>query len=167
MLQSLYFTSNCLYNADKVEPITLREGKYFKPKGGLWVSPKNDDLTIWEHFCSSENFNTHKLSIRNKILISNEAKVCTMNTLEDFHRLHKEYPAFQGSQPAIDWIAMSKNFDVFHLTEQGQAETRMPTIMYGWDIETIFIFNPSIIIGSEIELQPIEFINEFSKQISY
>ena len=95
--------------------------------------------------------------------LSRKAKICTIDTVEDYHRLMQKYakPKYENSEysslfkeKVIDWKKLSKDYDAFHLTERAFWEMRLPLSnilecedgselcdFYSYDCESWILFN--------------------------
>ena len=132
---------------------------HIKPKGGLWLSsydPTHEWLSDWGNWCSCE---MPEWIGNDGILIDikRTARIAQIKDMNDLRHYFKRYPFirygknglgdkeilyFQGK--CLDFELMRKDFDIIHLTQQGQYETRMPSgplDLYGWDCESSLMLN--------------------------
>jgi hypothetical protein len=118
----------------------IENANWVKPKYGLWASPI-DSKWGWKDWGEVENygnFNSH-------FIFNYEGNILIIDSLNDLLRLpfysycFLKYPDFEK---------LSKKYDAILLTVKGEKETRYtsPKNLYGWDCESICIFNPNGII---------------------
>ena len=130
-----------------------------KPNGGLWSSsytPNNPDISDWIRWCR-ENCQKNWVG-RDSILLEIEpdARIWTINSQDDLLNLYRLYPRVTfGKQKYIDYVEVAKDWDIIHLTEDGEWVCRYPRIwinkhhdielnLYGWDCESSLILNDVI-----------------------
>lgn len=102
-----------------------------KPAGCLWGSTllhNGGYPSDWLRWVASEGFMLNKYSsMAVSFKLSRKAKICTIDTVEDYHRLMRKYakPKYENSEysslfkeKVIDWKKLSKDYDAFHLTER-------------------------------------------------
>ena len=134
---------------DQVHNITFRN----KPFGGLWSCPTVDKDIDWNEWCINNDFDANREEWF-KFVLSEDAKVkvvCTNKDLETLPRI-KEYKNAFGSSAIfnedIDFEALAKEYDAIlvymYRTNEGWLES-MYQKLYGWDVDTLFVFNPNII----------------------
>jgi len=140
------------FNIDKFKPI---RNKYFfpKPHGGLWACPVDSNHS-WKQWCEGNNFNIEHLKDYFNFTLKDNARILVIDSPDDmkekfiFQKPKKEYdPVELMSKWNIDFLAMSKIYDVIYLTEKGEVTTRFHSNynLYGWDCESILILNKNII----------------------
>lgn len=139
---------------DHLEPIWSIHTKpilgFPKPKrGGLWTSPIYSENS-WRKWCEREDFHLERLnkSFRLEIDTSN---LLIINSLDDLTQkmVHPHIMELDPSGfPYINWERLVNLYNGIWLTARGEAETRYshPYSLYGWDCETIFLFNEKPII---------------------
>lgn len=154
-----YGTNKIKENLFKV--IKNRRG-WNKPQGGIWASPLNSNHS-WRRFCLDENFNIGTLKKHILFKINSNSKIYIINSYLDLIKL-KKYFIFNVdrifNEIMIDYEKMMKDgYDGIYLTEDGEHDTRFSPYgrygydcsmngkldLYGWDCESIVIFNKSII----------------------
>ncbi len=125
-----------------------------KPDGGLWLSPQvSKHHTTWTKFMKHELDEKVKDNhVLTEVILSVNAKVYTIDKLEDAIEIRSI-----GNPLIWDWEEVSKRYDAIYMTENGQYETRLPSIsrssfrtsdelsLYGWDIECMLILNKDCI----------------------
>lgn len=130
------------YQPSKIKPI--ENGRWVKPKGGLWTSPINSNWG-WKDWCEGENFRDCNEANSFKLKFKSDAKIMIIDSLKDLLDLpkcnidygdnyKKEYPNFE---------LLATMCDAIWLTEKGQNETHLsyPISLYGWDCESVLILN--------------------------
>ena len=124
-----------------------------KPEtGGFWAStllPATKNYSAWANWCITEDFHLEKLNQAIIFELSPKAKVYTINTYKDLEELIERYPFTLPFGVGINFEAASCDYDVIHLTDKGQWETRntYPYDLYGWDVESYLIMNPDCVIN--------------------
>lgn len=124
----------------KFKPVKNRN--HIKPEGGLWASPIGSRWG-WLDWCKSEQFRPLESSFRyfyhgNIFTIDSRADAMEMPWISPYPDLPSlSYP---------DYEAMARmGVDAIHMTIHGERETRLTSdySLYGWDCESVLIFNPS------------------------
>lgn len=117
--------------------------------GGLWTSPV-DSENNWRKWCERENYNIGHLGKSFRMKVSTK-HLLIIDNYDDFVR-RMVYPGIirlhQSGLPIIDWKQLVSRYNGIWLTARGEAETRYahPYNLYGWDCETVFLFNKKPII---------------------
>lgn len=126
---------------------------WIKPDGGLWTSSLISDRTSeWTMFCEAESFRLHH-TVRYVLVAAADARIFTIDSLDDLLYLYSRFGmgiSKMWELGALDFEAMSKHYDILHLTSEGQVRTRFSTpSLYGWDCESSLWLNPvvSVYIG--------------------
>lgn len=129
-------------NSHKPELMLPIENRpYFcKPKGGTWTSPL--DATFgWKEWCTIENFRDCDIDNSFKLKFYDSAKIIIIDSLQDLLAM----PMVESDMlmKFIDYELLAKNYDGIYLTGRGQIETHfsIPISLYGYDCETVLIFN--------------------------
>ncbi len=109
-----------------------------KPSGGLWASPDGDDSFGWKSF-NEENLT--KMDERNKTTfeLSDDAKVLLIDSDEKVNWLKENYRETVDGREILDFNKLSKDFDAMevHIFEENVHQ-----LMYGYDCDSICIFDP-------------------------
>jgi len=139
--------------------IELRS-RFNKPNGGLWSStytPNEPEDSQWIRWCR-ENCQENWVG-RDSILleIKPTARIWTINSQEELLNLYRLYPSVVtfGNGCYIDYVEVAEDWDIIHLTEEGEFLCRYPRIfvggqqnielnLYGWDCESSLILNDVI-----------------------
>jgi len=137
------------YDPAKIEPIRNR-GNFCKPYGGVWCSPfKPDTGSEWFEWCTGEQFKIPSLKDPvTFIKVNHNGKFFKINTLSNLRKLLAEFELKDNRRskfmtPALDFERIAKVVDGIYLTSAGEGATRLsePENLYGWDCETVLIFN--------------------------
>lgn len=135
------------FNFEEFTPVETR--KYVnKPFGGLWASPE-DSSNSWKHFVISEfpEWGLGKLDIYFKFTLSKDAKVLKIKSLKDLTNLPKiKSPKFFKEldlEDTLDFNYLKENWDALELTLTPELNTF--NLFYGWDVDSLLVFNPNII----------------------
>lgn len=131
------------FDRSKFKPI--RNSLKIKPSGGLWTSPVSSEWG-WKHWARSESFRPLEQYFRLRFF----GRVYTINSVADLRSL----PWYNAS---TSYIRMSLNFelmapfvDAIHLTMEGEQATRFSEPnLYGWDCESVLVFNPDCVTQIE------------------
>jgi hypothetical protein len=131
------------YNPALFKTIADALGWQAKPRGGLWTSPVNSDFG-WADWCKSEDFRTHAL--KDYFDLDFQGELLVIDSEADLEKIPwvdlGELTYFPIFMPLV-----LCGIDGLHLTWKGQRETRFsrPKNLYGWDCETVLVFNPDSI----------------------
>lgn len=119
-----------------------------KPSGGLWASPVDSDCN-WENWCIGEDFHTDRLKKSFRFTLLGNAKVlhiCSVDDLRDIPRvstLSTILPDFEElMNQGYDAMELHLSKDKYYLDDN----RCLYFALYGWDCDSIIIFNPDIII---------------------
>lgn len=146
----------------ELEPAILR---YFKPRGGLWASPIGDEYFTWKEWCEGEEFRTERLQEYFDFKLKPDSRVMTITSLEDCEQLLPYLytdPSEWGNMINMDELLNDydaielihgDNYNVLHLGGwQPPAGSISPALrmfagtFYAWDVDSIVINNPDIVI---------------------
>lgn len=129
-----------------------------KPQGRdlLWTSPV-DAKEGWYEWCQTEEFDSGIKGHQHwQLTLGDAANLLVIDEYEDLEPIIKEFPcscgecieyAYQGLNSImtfpVDFPAVAEKYDGIHLTAEGQWATRLtrPRSLYGWDCETVVLFN--------------------------
>lgn len=149
---------------------SIQNRGFVKPNGGLWSSTfkvNGEYLSGWDEFCK-EDFNKGLNPYKILFDISPEARIYTIDSQRDLKKLILKYGYHDdgsikffkdaGIEPFAlypNFENIQKDYDVIHLTEKGQWETRMPREdraynLYGWDVESSLIMHFEAIEGQRL-----------------
>lgn len=150
------FGHDSLSNEHFITP--KNDNGWVKPCGGLWASeytPDSEFKSVWEEFCIRKNFVVDRLDKFVVFELTEEARVYTIDSYLDLHRLINKYPIACTAKLTLDFESISEDYDIIKLTDKGQCETRYsnPYNLYSWDVECILVLNfNSIVILDKGEL---------------
>jgi hypothetical protein len=115
-----------------------------KPVGGLWASPI-DAKYGWVDFCDCNAFHLKTLAKHFLFKLKPESKIYVIDNYDDLKKI-STIPDYLG-QMCINWELL-QDYDGIFVTDKGR-NLRYVKGMRGldaWDVSSICIFNPSIII---------------------
>ena len=125
----------------------IKNYEYFsKPQGGLWASRINAEYG-WKDWCKGENFTACEQNNSFKFTLSADANILEIHKSEDLEGL----PKLQSKQMPV---LASRHLDFEQLVRDGydgvelflSDDQRLYWDLYGWDCDSIVIFNPNCII---------------------
>lgn len=133
-----------------------------KPKRNscLWASPIREDGTDdWGEWCENEQFSTGDNSKWFIFKLSDNAKLLTLNGREDLDKfVNSKYQRMFPFEHTIahilnpDFEKISEDYDAMlvYMTYEGDIGFEGSYYrLYGWDVDTLLVFNPDIIIEIE------------------
>lgn len=131
---------------DKSKFDSIKNADFVKPRGGLWSSPVNSDWG-WKDWCESEGFREERLSNWFKFKLNEDSNIFVIDSLHDLNELYKIVKAVTYYGDIFpDFEELSELFDGMLLTDIGQSATRFTHPgLYGWDCESLLVFNPEVI----------------------
>lgn len=123
---------------------------FTKPRnGGLWTSPIDSEYS-WRKWCLREDFRVWQLekSFRLKI---DTSQLLIIDSLDDLIQKMVHPHIMQMDKyglSCINWGQLVHMYNGIWLTTRGMMETycSYPYSLYGWDCETVFLFNKKPII---------------------
>lgn len=119
----------------------IKNGKYTKPTGGLWLSPKDSTMS-WEDFVKSEQFHPEKyLTNSFDMRLSNNAYVYEVTTQEELIDLLTDYGYIEDGRVCINFETLAKDFDAFKVS----GEALKSEVFEGWDIDSLLVLNPDVV----------------------
>lgn len=131
------------------------------PHTGFWATLyQSPDMNSWKDWCEGNNFYTEKLKDFFTFFLKEDAKILEIQTQNDvdkfvrskyqqkpvgyerrFYYKDQEYP---DAHP--DFEMLSKDFDAMYVKEFGNVNSGTHWQFYGWDCDSLLIFNPQIIV---------------------
>ncbi len=115
-----------------------------KPKGGLWASPMDSERG-WKDFCETEGFREDTLNVSFCFTLKEGAKILLVKDYEDVMNL----PRFHGIDSVFGQSMLLVDFEELVKRGYDGMEVKMNhqtyNALYGWDCDSIIIFNPSVI----------------------
>lgn len=132
------------FDPAKFIPIKNMEWMRVKPKGGLWTSPINSNYG-WKHWCKENDYGKCDKKDSFILTLNKDARIYTIDCYTDLMGVPIIKHEIDYMNYAPDFEILAKTYDVIHLTEKGQWETRLscPLTLYGWDCESVLIMNPN------------------------
>ena len=131
----------------------IKNRKFIKPNGGFWASPVDSERG-WYSWCTDNDMTSWLNGGSFKFSLTNNAKVYHIYSLDDLYTLPRNKtvrPVF--NEYFIDFEACVRSgMDAIelHLSEEvGNHDGFMNGLyweLYGWDVDSILIFNPDIIV---------------------
>jgi hypothetical protein len=140
------------FDPAKFSPIVDKTAWQVKPHGGLWTSPIDSEFG-WREWCEAEDF--HRENLKQSFDLVFSGAILVIDSARDLEKLPwVPLPYLGAFRDAIPIYypkfapLVLEGFDALHLTWQGQCKTRFsrPKSLYGWDCETVLIFNPKSIL---------------------
>lgn len=136
------------------------ERMFPKPIGGLWASPI-DSPWGWKDWCEAEQFKECREENNFTFTLSDDAKILRIYDVDDLKDLPEvEIPPkfrfccdlYLTKRYYLDFEKLSKEYDgmeVYIATEEDGRNGNLYYALYGWDCNSICIFNPDIIVLEE------------------
>jgi hypothetical protein len=129
-----------------------------KCRNGLWASPIDSNLG-WEQWCKAEDFTSaiDKMKYSFFFKLRPGAKIYPIDNINDLKKISTAYQRddkgrVRGKQKKIDFISLlAKGYDGIYASENAVRTLRNTfnsemDELYTWDVESICIFNPNVII---------------------
>lgn len=114
-------------------------------KTGLWASPVDSEYS-WKDWCESENFRECANDNAFIFELHPNTRIYTINNIDDLNAIPQ---VCEKCWVGLDFEALSKDYDVLHLTADGFLKTRLieqTLSTYSWDCESIVVLNAGVII---------------------
>lgn len=112
---------------------------------GLWASPVGARYG-WKDWCEEENFHTNRLKKSFKFRLKDGARILHVHSLADAKKYlvvkDKFYYAY-----ALNLKKIYANFDGMELHLSDDWSMRNNNVFNGWDVDSICVWNPDIIIN--------------------
>lgn len=146
---------NDKFDINKVKPVDTN-GIYTimrnKPSGGVWASPLTSK-NGWADWCNSNEFRLKTLSKHFIFSLKPNAKIYVIDDFEDLKQI-STVPNYQLQQKSINFDSLVKNgYDGIFVTANAASKLRYVGKVYAgldtWDVESICVFNPEVIIPME------------------
>ena len=140
-------------------PISNREFSN-KPHGGLWSCPTKDVEIDWKSWSKSNEFALDKLKEHFDFKLKNDAKILKIRDIKDLEKLPrvsneriKDLLEFDRMNSDIDFEKLAEEYDgmlvyMYRSKDLDIKERFFDGIyykLYGWDVDTLLVFNPDII----------------------
>lgn len=114
---------------------------WVKPYGGLWASPETAPYG-WETWVKDNNF-TFDLSKWFIFTLKDDAKVLEITNASQLNDLPKAPCTLSPHWVVLDFEEISKSYDAMQVMIS--SDQQLYWDLYGWDCDTILVFNPDII----------------------
>lgn len=149
------------FDKEKFTPISNRMMSN-KPHGGLWSCPTKDFDIDWKTWSEHNEFALGKLEEHFDFILKDNAKILEIKDIKDLEKLPKVYVVDNELRSIldrdsmnmdIDFEALAKDYDGMMVWMYRSIDIE-PEIMsfdgiyykmYGWDVDTLLVFNPDII----------------------
>ena len=147
---------------DKIDPDKFRTSKNIptrnKPKGGLWTSPEDSEWG-WKDFVINEKFQESKyLGKVTLITLKSDTKIYKIQNKDDYLKcplrdrkgdISFELDTIYSKLRYIDFEKLSEEYDALWVTREvldvlgtfGTLDDFELGPLYGWDVETVLLFN--------------------------
>lgn len=135
------------FKREKFEPIKNRS-MMAKPLGGFWASPVDSERS-WKEFCERDGV-ACDMTKSFTFSLSENARVLSINSVDDLAKLPVDTKGPNslclalGLDPIPDFEELAKNFDAIEVSIS--SDGRLYDKLYGWDVDSICIFNPEVIV---------------------
>lgn len=133
-----------------------------KPHGGLYACPTKDVDIGWDEWSKGNDFMTDRLEKHFDFTLKDGAKVLVIKDLKDLDKLPRidmgdknliDTYCITDMNADIDFEKLSKEYDammvwMYRSTDIPEEDSFMNGIyykLYGWDVDTLLVFNPNII----------------------
>ncbi len=122
--------------------IEIKNDDWIKPRFGLWTSPVDSEYG-WKNWCSDNEFRECHESNSFKLKFKPHAKIVLVDSVDDLLLLPVRASNIYTGRNTIDFNFLAQTCDAMWLTDKGERQTRYsdPISLYGWDCETVLIFN--------------------------
>lgn len=117
-----------------------------KPFGGLWASDIKAKYG-WKDWCKAENFCDCNEDNSFSFVLSDNAKVLYINSVNDLKVLPKAVDKFGmnfSSWILLDFEKIAETYDAVEVNISSDFDLYYQ--LYGWDCDSILIMNPNIVI---------------------
>ena len=129
-----------------------------KPIGGLWSCPTVDVDRSWYDWSIGEEFHLENLKEHFDFTIKDSARILEIKNMKDLDKLPRvshnssiyEYDTMNSD---IDFEELTKDYDgikvwMYRAEDLDRSKRLFDGIyyrLYGWDVDTLLVFNPNII----------------------
>ena len=137
------------FDINKFEPVSNRE-RWNKPNGGLWSSPI-DSNNGWRDWCLSNFYTRCDLNKSVEFDLSNDTNIFKIYDNETLSKL-----LYYTKDPSLGIFSVDDryhniNFEWLMIHGYDGIEVLINTEeiyfkLYGWDCDTLLIFNPDVMI---------------------
>lgn len=117
-----------------------------KPKGGLWASDVEAEHG-WKDWCEAEEFRDCKEENSFSFVLSDNAKVLYIDSIDDLKVLPKIDDKFGmnfSSWILLDFEKLAETYDAVEVSISSDFDLYYQ--LYGWDCDSIVIMNPDVVV---------------------
>ena len=117
-----------------------------KPKGGLWASDVEAEHG-WKDWCEAEEFRDCKEENSFSFVLSDNAKVLYIDSIDDLKVLPKVDDKFGMnflSWVLLDFEKLAETYDAVEVSISSDFDLYYQ--LYGWDCDSIVIMNPDVVV---------------------
>ena len=143
-MKLIHYGSN-RFEKDKFKPIRNPQQYFNKPCGGLWTCPINLEWG-WKEF--GEQIGRSNMDKSFELILDSDKilEIYSEYSAQDLPMIEFDTPDFYSHNQTLDFEALAKEYDALHMPEFAMESTDdLPYEFYGWDVETVLIFNPDVI----------------------
>lgn len=142
------------FEIGRFDPISYSERNPWgmKPMGGFWASPEGERFCTWKHWCEKEAFHRRcEESNSYRFHLRKGSRVFVVDSKETFDNLVEiceipDNPALWDPRPRMDYTKLEKlgyKAVLVLLSEYGELKHDL----FGWDVDSLVVFDPSIIVA--------------------
>lgn len=159
---------NDKFDINKTRPLDLNSSSVSlinKPIGGVWGSPLVSKKG-WADWCNSNNFRINLLGKHFLFSLKPNTKIYVIDTFEDLKKISTLPNQF--GEKSINFNLLKNNgFNGVFVTAKAASELRYVGKGYAgldaWDVESICVFNPDVIIPIEEDAFEKAKINKYAE----
>lgn len=143
------------YNSDTFDKERLKralthDNKYRRGDKpfGLWASPVNAKYG-WKEWCEDEEWRLDRLNESFEFSLSPEAKILTINKLEDAADfLIVDHAGMYSTQYYLNLPMIYDRYDAMEVNMSNDyMHLHDNNVFYSWDVDSIVIWNPDVIVA--------------------
>lgn len=120
-----------------------------KPRGGLWGSPTGKQYFTWTDWNKDSNFIENIDSLpRFEFELSKDARILTIDSKDSYDSMFLKYYTNSRMflETSIDWKKVAQDYDAVEVYISRCSS--LYWYLYGWDCDSIVVFNPDVVIES-------------------
>lgn len=111
---------------------------------GFWASPTDSDWA-WKEWCESEDYHTERLETHFTFTLKPETRVLYVESSADIEAYTKECDLLSFRR-YIDFDKIKKEYDALEICHDKNYCDLHDSYFYTWDVDSILIWNPDIIV---------------------
>ena len=134
-----------------VKNIKQRDFGWGKPFGGFWACRTDADLS-WKDYCEMEEFRLDCFDKHFDFTLKDNAKILLIKNISEFVNIKKEHEEWFLKNEYIQFCDLSETFDFVKLSTlfdgieiYAGSDRELYFKFYGWDCDSIVIFNRDIV----------------------